>query len=46
MNLFTRNSPYYHLLKHLLFLLKCPVYISLPDEDTSFLEFDALLVGK
>jgi len=27
MNLFTRNSPYYHLLKHLLFLLKHPVYI-------------------
>ena len=27
MNLFTRNSPYYHLLKYLLFLLKHPVYI-------------------
>jgi len=27
MNLFTRYSPYYHLLKHLLFLLKHPVYI-------------------
>jgi hypothetical protein len=26
MNLFTRDSPYYHLLKHLLFLLKHPVY--------------------
>jgi len=26
MNLFPRNSPYYHLLKHLLFLLKHPVY--------------------
>jgi hypothetical protein len=26
MNLFTRNSPYYHLLKHLRFLLKHPVY--------------------
>jgi len=26
MNLFTRNSPYYHLLKYLLFLLKHPVY--------------------
>ena len=25
-NLFTRNSPYYHLLKYLLFLLKHPVY--------------------
>ena len=25
MNLFTRNSPYYHLLKYLLFLLKHPV---------------------
>jgi len=29
MNLFTRNSPYYHLLKYLLFLLKHPVYNSL-----------------
>jgi len=27
MNLLTRNSPYYHLLKYLLFLLKHPVYI-------------------
>jgi hypothetical protein len=27
MNLFTRNSPYYHLLKCLLFLLKHPVYV-------------------
>jgi hypothetical protein len=27
MNLFTRNSPYYHLLKYLLFLLKHPLYI-------------------
>jgi len=27
MNLFTRNSPYYHLLKYLLFLLKHPVYM-------------------
>jgi len=27
MDLFTRNSPYYHLLKYLLFLLKHPVYI-------------------
>ena len=26
MNLFTRNSPYYHLIKYLLFLLKHPVY--------------------
>jgi hypothetical protein len=26
MNLFTRNSPYYHLLKYLLFLLNHPVY--------------------
>jgi len=26
MNLFIRNSPYYHLLKYLLFLLKHPVY--------------------
>jgi hypothetical protein len=26
MNLFTRNSPYCHLLKYLLFLLKHPVY--------------------
>ena len=26
MNLFTRNSPYYHLLKYLLFFLKQPVY--------------------
>src|SRR5215469_2434172 len=29
MNLFTRNSPYYHLLKYLLFLLKHPVYFHL-----------------
>ena len=27
MKLFTRNSPYYHLLKYLLFLLKHPVYV-------------------
>jgi hypothetical protein len=27
MNLFTRNTPYYHLLKCLLFLLKHPVYL-------------------
>ena len=27
MNLFTRNSPYYHLLKYLLFLLKHPVCV-------------------
>jgi hypothetical protein len=27
MNLFNRNSPYYHLLKYLLFFLKHPVYI-------------------
>ena len=27
MNLFTRNSPYYHLLKYSLFLLKHPVYL-------------------
>ena len=27
MNLFTRNSPYCHLLKYLLLLLKHPVYI-------------------
>ena len=27
MNLFTRNSPYYHLLKYLLFLLKHLIYI-------------------
>jgi len=26
MKLFTRNSPYYHLLKYLLFILKHPVY--------------------
>jgi len=26
MNLFIRNSPYYHLLKYLLVLLKHPVY--------------------
>jgi len=26
MNLFTRNSPYYYLLKYLLLLLKRPVY--------------------
>jgi len=26
MNLFTRNSPYYNLLKYLLFILKHPVY--------------------
>jgi hypothetical protein len=28
MNLFTRNSPYYHLLKYLLFSLKHPVYLA------------------
>jgi len=28
MNLFTQNSPYYHLLKYLLFLLKYPVYVT------------------
>jgi hypothetical protein len=27
MKLFTRNSPYYHLLKYLLFVLKHPIYI-------------------
>jgi len=27
MNLFTRNCPYFHLLKYLLFLLKHPVYL-------------------
>ena len=27
MNLFTRSSPHYHLLKYLLFLLKHPVYV-------------------
>jgi L-lactate permease len=27
MNLFAQNSPYYHLLKYLLFLLKHPVYV-------------------
>ena len=27
MNLFTQNSPYYHLLKYLLFLLKHPVCV-------------------
>jgi len=27
MNLFTQNSPYYNLLKYLLFLLKHPVYV-------------------
>jgi len=26
MNLFIQNSPYYHLLKYLLFFLKHPVY--------------------
>jgi len=26
MNLFTQNSPYYHRLKYLIFLLKHPVY--------------------
>jgi len=29
MNLFTRNSPYCHLLKYVLFLLKHPVYIEM-----------------
>jgi len=29
MNLITRNSPYYHLLKYLLFLLKHHVYINI-----------------
>jgi hypothetical protein len=28
MNLFTRNSPYYHLLKYLIFHLKHPVYLN------------------
>ena len=38
MNLFTRNSPYYHLLKYLLFLLKHPVYTHLsPTLTTIFL---------
>jgi hypothetical protein len=27
MNVFTRNSPYYHLLKHLIFLLKHHLHI-------------------
>jgi hypothetical protein len=35
MDLFTRNSPYYHLLKYLLFLLKHPVY----EEKWTFCEF-------
>jgi hypothetical protein len=29
MKLFTRNNPYYHLLKYLLFLLKHPVYVQI-----------------
>jgi len=29
MNLCTQNSPYYHLIKYLLFLLKHPVYMNL-----------------
>jgi len=31
MDLFTRNSPYYYLLKYLLFLLKHSVYLKLSD---------------
>ena len=31
MNVFTRNSPHYHLLKYLLFLLKHPVYYNAMD---------------
>ena len=36
-NLFTRNNPYYHLLKYLLFLLKHPVYIHITKNALSFL---------
>jgi len=41
MNLFTRSSPYYHLLKYLIFLLKHPVYLTSPRQlevvfETSF----------
>ena len=39
MNFFTRNSPYYHLLKYLLFLLKHPAHILyLPTKDMSHIE--------
>jgi len=37
MNLFTRNSPYYHLLKYLLFLLKHPVCINLHHQGEAIL---------
>jgi len=37
MNLFTWNSPYYHLLKYLLFLLKHPVYGGMEIQHYSFL---------
>ena len=40
MNLFTRNSQYYHLLKYLLFLLKHPV------NNTNILNYNCILVPK
>jgi len=38
MNLFAKNSPYYHILKYLLFLLKHPVYdiATLFETDTKY----------
>jgi hypothetical protein len=50
MNIFTRNSPYYHLLKYLLFLLKHPVYDhnnKVPEQNVQFLlhfTFSMLLI--
>ena len=43
MNLFTRNSPYYHLLKYLLFFLKHPVYGRDASWCGSFLSKDDIL---
>ena len=41
MNLFTRNSPYCHLLKYLLFLLKHPVYMMM-----ALLGWNKYLIGN
>ena len=41
MNLFTGNSPYYHLLKYLLFLMKLYIYGDVPKEPVaSVFRFD------
>ena len=46
MNLFTRNSPYYHLLKYLLFLLKHPVYSCTGGMRSYFLRLRFALRGE